>query len=431
MELYILQLISSVLFHSYTFVLFEKLYKSRKRPFLLQLSVMAVSAIIMTLISVHFETILNFTYSFASMLLINVIFYKVEGRSFLIFDTVFLFVMLIMEILAVFLMAVITKVNNLTVIKADLYLRAAAIVLAWIFMIAITKILILIFSGTGINNIRTQELMMFLGLIVGEITLLNFLNDMIINTTERYKVTIILLVFLAIDLYLTYLMRQISKSYKTEKELELVTQQSMMQLSAYNELNEKYNNSRRIIHDVRKHIASLDGLINANKTDEAERYKGLLNAELDKLIPGFECDSAILTVVINNKIETADTMNVKFRVDAEFTDINFISNLDITTIFSNLLDNAFEASGELPEDNRYVWLSITRRNYFVFIYVENTFLKVDSSDGKEFRTTKKYHSGLGLTNVKSAVEKYNGSFIAHTEGNKFITEVLIPIPDKQ
>ena len=392
---------------------------------------MAVSAIIMTLISVHFETILNFTYSFASMLLINVIFYKVEGRSFLIFDTVFLFVMLIMEILAVFLMAVITKVNNLTVIKADLYLRAAAIVLAWIFMIAITKILILIFSGTGINNIRTQELMMFLGLIVGEITLLNFLNDMIINTTERYKVTIILLVFLAIDLYLTYLMRQISKSYKTEKELELVTQQSMMQLSAYNELNEKYNNSRRIIHDVRKHIASLDGLINANKTDEAERYKGLLNAELDKLIPGFECDSAILTVVINNKIETADTMNVKFRVDAEFTDINFISNLDITTIFSNLLDNAFEASGELPEDNRYVWLSITRRNYFVFIYVENTFLKVDSSDGKEFRTTKKYHSGLGLTNVKSAVEKYNGSFIAHTEGNKFITEVLIPIPDKQ
>ena len=390
---------------------------------------MAASAVIMALIGVHFETVLNFTYSFVSMLLINLLFYKVDGRSFLIFDAVFLFVMLIMEVLAVFLMAVITKVDNLTVIKEDLYLRAAATVLAWIFMIAITKILILIFSGTGINNIRTQELLMFLGLIVGEIAILNFLNEMIVKTTERYKVTVILLAFLAIDLYLTYLMKKISKSYRTEKELELVTQQSMMQLSAYSELNEKYNNSRRIIHDVRKHIASLDGLINANKTDEAERYKDLLNAELDKLVPRFECDSAILTVVINNKMETADSMKVKFRVDAEFTNIDFISNLDITTIFSNLLDNAFEACGELPENKRYVWLSITRRNYFVFIYVENTFLKVDSSDGKEFRTTKKYHSGLGLTNVRGAVEKYNGSFIAHTEDNKFITEVLIPIPD--
>ncbi|MBR6968327.1 MAG: sensor histidine kinase [Ruminococcus sp.] len=429
MELFIIQLISSVLFHSYAFVLFEKLYTSKKRPLLLQLSVMAASAVIMALIGVHFETVLNFTYSFVSMLLINLLFYKVDGRSFLIFDAVFLFVMLIMEVLAVFLMAVITKVDNLTVIKEDLYLRAAATVLAWIFMIAITKILILIFSGTGINNIRTQELLMFLGLIVGEIAILNFLNEMIVKTTERYKVTVILLAFLAIDLYLTYLMKKISKSYRTEKELELVTQQSMMQLSAYSELNEKYNNSRRIIHDVRKHIASLDGLINANKTDEAERYKDLLNAELDKLVPRFECDSAILTVVINNKMETADSMKVKFRVDAEFTNIDFISNLDITTIFSNLLDNAFEACGELPENKRYVWLSITRRNYFVFIYVENTFLKVDSSDGKEFRTTKKYHSGLGLTNVRGAVEKYNGSFIAHTEDNKFITEVLIPIPD--
>ena len=164
----------------------------------------------------------------------------------------------------------------------------------------------------------------------------------------------------------------ISRAYKTEKELELVTQQSMLQLNAYKELNEKYNASRRIIHDVRKHISSLEGLINSNKADEAERYKDLLNAELNKLMPRFECDSSILTVVINNKLDAAEKMNVDFRVDAEFTRIDFISNLDITAIFSNLLDNAFEACEELPEDKRRVWLSITRRNYFVFIYLENT-----------------------------------------------------------
>ena len=89
-------------------------------------------------------------------------------------------------------------------------------------------------------------------------------------------------------------------------------------------------------------------------------------------MPRFECDSPILTVVINNKLESADTLKIDFKVDPEFTQIDFISNLDITAIFSNLLDNAFEACSELPEGNRRVRLSITRRNYFVFIYLENS-----------------------------------------------------------
>ena len=52
---------------------------------------------------------------------------------------------------------------------------------------------------------------------------------------------IILLTFLALDLYLAYLLRTISKAYQTEKELELVTQQSMLQLNAYNELQRNLN----------------------------------------------------------------------------------------------------------------------------------------------------------------------------------------------
>jgi sensor histidine kinase regulating citrate/malate metabolism len=50
---------------------------------------------------------------------------------------------------------------------------------------------------------------------------------------------------------------------------------------------------------------------------------------------------------------------------------------------------------------------------------------------KGFASTKKYHQGIGLTNIRNACEKYHGSFNAHTEDKKFITEVLIPIPDNK
>ena len=217
----------------------------------------------------------------------------------------------------------------------------------------------------------------------------------------------------------------------TEKELDLVTQQSQLQLNAYRALNEKYNASRHVIHDVKKHLASLDGLINANMADEAEHYKELLTTELNKLMPRFECDNAILTVVINNKMDAADKQKIVFTVDAEYTEMDFISNLDITAIFSNLLDNAFEACSELPEDKRSVSLSIKRHNHFVFILMENSFKSVMTDGEAHFRSTKMGHQGIGMSNIKSACEKYSGSFNAHTENELFITEILIPIPDDQ
>jgi hypothetical protein len=420
---------SSAAFFIYVFVIFEKVYTSKRRSIVLQFIYLLGAASAKMLLQNIDIPVLRLVYCFISIIILNIVFYKYENRSFIIYDAITLIVMMIIEMLTILLLAFITGVSSEDVINSN-SLLAASIVMDWIVMLAIAKGFVVMASGKGLNDIRTQEFLMFFVLIIGEIVLFSFLNDMIVAAKGSYQIVFILLIFLLLDLYLTYLLQRISKAYRTEKELELVTQQSMLQLNAYRELNDKYNASRRIIHDVKKHISSLEGLINANKADEAERYKNLLNAELNKLMPRFECDSPILTVVINNKLESADTLKIDFRVDAEFTQVDFISNLDVTAIFSNLLDNAFEACSELPENKRHVWLSITRRNYFVFIYLENTFNQVKPDAVKGFASTKKYHQGIGLTNIRNACEKYRGSFNAHTEDGLFITEVLIPIPDQ-
>lgn len=422
-----INLAASVVFYIYASVLFEKIYISKKHPVFIQIVFLFAAAFFMTALKNLEIPIFNLAYSFLSLIVLNIVFYKPSGKSFLIYDAIILMVMMITEMLTTFLLAYIIDVPTEDILNQP-YTYAATAVLGWIVMLAVAKGFIAMCSKDGINHVRMQEVIMFFVLITGEIVLLSFLNDIIVVSKTKYEIVLILLIFLLIDLYLTYLIQRISTAYKTEKELELLTQQSTIQLNAYNKLNEKYIASRRVIHDVKKHISSLEGLINTNKADEAERYKDLLNNELNKLMPRFECDSSILTVVINNKLEAADTMKVDFRVDAEFTQIDFISNLDITAIFSNLLDNAFEACAELPTDKRHVWLSITRHNYFVFIYVENNFSRVAPDNEKYFRSTKKDHQGIGLSNIRSACEKYHGSFNAHTENDMFITEILIPIP---
>ncbi len=426
--MFLLQTATMLAYFIYSFVLYDKIYVSRKTPFWLK----ALCAVVLSLIAAYIKRyelpIVNLAATFFSMILLTLLFYKPAGKSFLIYDTFILVVMLIVEMITAFIMSLITGVPTLE-LSHQVPGYAATAIMDWIIMLALAKSFVSIDPEKGINNIRTQEVIMFFGLIIGEMLLLNFLAEIIDLSKTGYEIVIILLLFLLLDLYLTYLINRISKAYKTEKELELLTQQSTLQLNAYNKLNEKYIASRKVIHDVRKHIASLEGLINTNKANEAGKYRDMLNLELNKLMPRFECDNSILTVVVNNKLEAADNMKVDFQVNAEFTEIDFISNLDITAIFSNLLDNAFEACAELPEEKRHVTLSITRRNYFVFIYVENNFEKVKQDVKKRFKSTKKGHQGIGMSNIRSACEKYHGNFNAHTENDMFITEILIPIPD--
>ncbi|MGN0375432.1 MAG: sensor histidine kinase [Butyrivibrio sp.] len=427
MEL-ILQTASAVAFYVFTFFMFEKLYTRKNIKKRYKVLIIAGAAAGMIIIGFLEIPILNFLFSICSMLLLNKLLYEPKGKSFIIYDIVLLIIMMAIEMISVSLLAL-TINKEINVILDNFRYSSAATVMNWIILFFCFRIFMFLISEKKITNIKTQEFVFFIVLISGEIFFLHFLNDIFVESKVKYELTIVLLIFLALDLYLAYLLQKISESYQTEKKLELVTQQALLQLNAYKELNEKYNSSRKIIHDVKKHVASLEGLINSNNADAADKYKGLLNAELNKLVPQFECDNPILTVIINNKLTVAEGMNIDFKTDIEFSVLDFISDLDITAIFSNLLDNAFEACGELTEDRRHIHLMVTRHNYFLLIYLENTYKSVEVDTNHIFKSTKMHHQGVGLSNVKGAVKKYGGNFKAHTEEGLFKTEILIPIPD--
>lgn len=432
MILYLVNLASAIATFTFAIIAFEKLFSEKHTPLFIRilflLTVSPVKAFLQKFSQEHSVPWINPIITFLLLFLLATIFNKKPSLRVAVYVLAFITIMAIVEVLTSNILGSILDVDTKVFVDNEVFM-AGANLFEWIIMLVITKAFITIVTEKGLYNVRTNELIMFMVLILGEIILLSLFHDFFVKSESKYEIIIILSVIFVFDLYLTYVLRRISQSYRMEKELDLLTQQSQLQLNAYKVLNEKYTASRHVIHDVKKHLASLDGLINDNNIEEAKHYKELLTSELDKLMPRFECDNAILTVVVNNKMEAADKLKIDFQVDSEYTNIDFISNLDITAIFSNLLDNAFEACSELPEKNRHVSLSIKRHNHFVFILLENTCGKVISSSENKYLSTKKNHQGIGMSNIKNACKKYDGSFNAHTENGHFITEVLIPIPD--
>lgn len=428
MEL-LLKAASSAASYIFTFIMFEKMYVPRDLKKSRKIFISLLAATIMIAVGYTQIPVLNFLYLLISIILLNVILYKPKGKAFIIYDIILIIIMASIEMTSVSLLSLIINKNAGDILDRTSY-TFAAMVINWLFLFLSFKVYMFAVSKKQIKHIRMQECVFFIILILGEILLLQLFNNFFLRSNDQFELAIILLFFLSIDLYFAFLLQKVSKAYQTERDIEILIRQSRLQLNAYKELNERYSASRKIVHDVRKHITSLEGLISNNDNSTAEKYITLLNAELDKLMPRFKCENPILAVIINDKLRAAEEMVIDFKLNIEYSEIDFISELDITIIFSNLLDNAFEACLELPYNKRDVQLTVARHNFFLFIGIENTFKDVHTKANNELKSTKGNYRGIGLINIGSAVEKYNGSFNMSFENNLFKSEILIPIPDQ-
>lgn len=103
-------------------------------------------------------------------------------------------------------------------------------------------------------------------------------------------------------------------------------------------------------------------------------------------------------------------------------------NGDISILLGNILDNAFDASIQLPVQKRQVELSIRFDNNTLIIVLKNQYngKLVKDKNGK-IATTKgdAQNHGIGLKSVIRIADKYHGSVVIDGSDYMFIIKVLL------
>ena len=116
---------------------------------------------------------------------------------------------------------------------------------------------------------------------------------------------------------------------------------------------------------------------------------------------------------------------------ASCDDLKFIKEVDLYSLFGNIIDNAIEAVSKLEDETlRCIGINIHTIGNFISIKVDNYYMGdiQFSKEGKPItsKENKDYH-GYGISSIQAIVEKYNGSMSIKTEGNIFILNILFPI----
>lgn len=242
---------------------------------------------------------------------------------------------------------------------------------------------------------------------------------------ESILLVVNIILVLILNIYVTHIFDAISKNNTLKNEVKLYHQQSELQHRYYDNLENKYKESRKLIHDIRNHLQSIERLYENKEQDLAKKYTTDIHLMLNELNQRYYTSNRILNIILNDKYQIIKSANISF--DCKIGDINldFMREIDITTIFANLLDNSIEAAKKV-EDNPYIKFHINKFNDFIVINIINSMKDKPIMKNKKIKSTKVNHEGLGLENIRKTLEKYEGSLVIDFDDNEFKINIVIP-----
>ncbi|QAT61393.1 ATP-binding protein [Acidilutibacter cellobiosedens] len=266
------------------------------------------------------------------------------------------------------------------------------------------------------------------------IILINFfmiIEGTLQNENFQYSVQIVRmsLYFLLMSVLMIYLFGRICLFYQKEKQMyalklknKALKDQLAFQEASASEL-------KKIRHDIKNNLANISYLLKENHIEESVGYINAITSTLESTKSIIHCGNNYLDSILNYEMTLCKNNNIDacFEID-NIPKLN-IAPTDLSSIISNVLNNAVEANLKLTESERYISLKIFCYKNYLSIIVKNPYKHILIEDNGTLITNKKdkFYHGYGLKSVESSVKRYRGNFKYSYENNIFMSMIILPL----
>ena len=325
----------------------------------------------------------------------------------------------------------ISKVNNtrLDIDTASTFDTLRVLAGSYLLPVFMCIILTYCIHYKKIKGIIKRELIIVLFLIP---IVLTFMHYVIYSyNIETFSNTTILFLFVSSIVFMflqiiTYrLIMHLESFIKHEQELELLKQKEEMQLEYYKIMHKKEEEIRKINHDIKNNLQVIYTLKN---DDDKQKLVDKISANLKKYELVKYSTNNILNIILNTKVNEARNYGIEVSVSLS-KKIGFVEELDLSNLFSNILDNAIENAKKV--NVKEISLSVSKKLNFVVINCENTYDGIIEFDkNRNIKTRKNYKHGYGLKIIKEIVKKYDGEIDIDFNDKKFFITIMLPEKSK-
>lgn len=221
------------------------------------------------------------------------------------------------------------------------------------------------------------------------------------------------------------LVREIRLSTQKSMQLQNMERVRRAEIGHYNSIIENWQNLRRVRHDLRHFVLMANEYLDSGQYDKLRFF---LNKVADTSEQGSKValsGNAVIDALVGYWQSEGRRQGVDVRALLQQQEIH-ADDVYVTIIVGNLLENAVEAAAKAPCE-KYVDVRIAVAGGMLLVKVRNSFNgKLRQEDGRFYSSKLDFSQlGLGLENIRTIVQKYDGYMEFDIRDNIFSVSVGI------
>ena len=207
--------------------------------------------------------------------------------------------------------------------------------------------------------------------------------------------------------------------------LKLVEMQEEQARRHLDEVRSIHSEMRGYKHDFHHHLQTLKGQLEAGEVDRAIAYIEQLDRNLQGVDTLLKTGNVTVDAILSAKIAQARAEGIAVTVQANLPRELTLSDLELSIVIGNLLDNAIEACRK-AEGEKFLRLTLRIKGSMLYFYLLNSAGKKRAKIGSLFRTGKSGAHGFGLHRAEAIVRQHGGWVKYNSEDGAFTSEFLVP-----
>lgn len=204
---------------------------------------------------------------------------------------------------------------------------------------------------------------------------------------------------------------------KSYRQLEIKLETDVMNAQLYSPLQyvEKLLQSRQALREIRQGVAQVQTLFETGDVSRAQKALCALVPELSSLDSAPVCANPYVNEVLTYYSARFLENHIPFLLEMDLGDVK-LPEAEVCLILNNALENALEASLELPEAKRTVRLQAMPRQRQFLMRISNSFDGRLTLQNSLPRSSKQGQGhGYGLTSIRAAAVGAGGDMVFHVK----------------
>ncbi len=194
------------------------------------------------------------------------------------------------------------------------------------------------------------------------------------------------------------------------------------------EVENMYRQTRGWRHDYHNHIQTMKAYLEMGKLEELGDYLNQLDEDLTTVDKVIKTGNTKIDAALNSKISLAKQKGIRVEAKAIVPQEISISEVDLSLIIGNLMDNAVESCMKIEEEEkRFIRIYVDVLKGQLYLYIMNSVGDKLKRSGNKYLSTKKGNHGFGLMRLDNVVKKYKGYLNRQDETDVFVTEIMLPL----